>query len=313
MQSLCGWTPRPDLTRAFVATAQVRTLSQAAPHLLPPRDQVDTYLWLPLLQCKPAWHRGNQAIGDCVSWGAELCATMLMAVQHALGISTWVEEAATEPIYGGRAELGQGSWSDGWWGSGAAQWLRDYGVILRQDYSQSTGNPETDLRAYSGTRAKNWGYYGCGGRPDGISGRFDQVAKEHPVRITTAVPTVDELEAAIRNGYPVSVASGVGYGSIVRDSDGVVRRSGSWSHQMMFGGIRYHPKRGRLFRQFNSWGACASGPDPGIDSEAISESSWWTTEEDAQRQLDAEDSFAFGDAAGWPARKLPDWGSESYL
>jgi hypothetical protein len=277
-------------------------------------EKRDTFLWLPLRTLKPAWRRGAQAIGSCVAWGAELCATFTMAIQDALGESQFIDEAATEAIYGGRAEMGQGSWSDGWWGSGAAEWLTTAGgVLLRIDYSQQTGNPETDLRVYSGDKEKNWGYYGCGGRKDGRSGPFDKIAKQHPIRSATAVKTVDELEAAMLNGYPVSVASNVGYGSMVRDADGIVRRSGSWSHQMMFGGVQFHAKRGRLFRLFQSWGDSASGPDPGIDDDAISACSWWVTEGDAQVQLDAEDSFAFSHADGWPARKLPDWGSSSYL
>jgi hypothetical protein len=95
--------------------------------LMQQRSRRDVFLWLPLLAVKPHWRRGAQEIGSCVAWGAELVATMLMAMQHVAGESSWTEEAATEPIYGGcRVEaLGErsGGYTDGAAGSWAAEWL----------------------------------------------------------------------------------------------------------------------------------------------------------------------------------------------
>lgn len=271
--------------------------------------QQDIFLWLPLRRVKPSWRRGAQGIGDCVSWGAELAVTMLLAIQHELGVSAWIEEAATEPIYGGgrvEANGGQlGGWSDGSWGSAAAEWLGKWGVLLRLDYSGQTSVREHDLRAYSAQKAKQWGHWGCGGEADAGrgQGKLDQIAAVYPVKDVTPIRTVEEAAVALENGYSITVASGVGYGDMRRDGEGVVRRRGAWSHQMMLGGVRW--KNGEpQFRQFQSWGDSSSGPDPGIEDEAISKCSWWCVAEDVQRQLDADDSFAFADVAGFPARDI---------
>jgi hypothetical protein len=91
-----------------------------------------------------------------------------------------------------------------------------------------------------------------------------------------------------------------------RNNDGVVRASGSWSHQMAYAGVRW--KNGEPFlRQFQSWGPkSCSGPDPGITHPAISGCSWWTAPDDADRQLKQSDSFAFAGIQGFELLNL-DW------
>lgn len=273
-------------------------------------DRIDVDLWRPLIEAKPKWKRGSQGIGDCVSWGAELCATILLAIQAKNGQSEWIEEAATEPIYGGaRVEANGGKlggYQDGSWGSAAAKWLQDSGgVVLRQDYSAATDVDEHDLRAYDKNRAKEWGNFGCGGVSDAgrADGLLDKIAKEHPCKTVTSVKTTEELASALQNGYPVSVASMVGFGRMQRNKNGVCLASGQWAHQMAFAGIRW-VKNEPQFRQFQSWGKSCSGPDPGTECEAVSDCSWWTTSEDAGRQLRANDSFAFSSVEGFPPQKI---------
>jgi hypothetical protein len=58
------------------------------------------------------------------------------------------------------------------------------------------------------------------------------------------------------------------------------------------------------FRQFQSWGRSCSGPDPGVEHAAVSHCSWWTTAEDAARQLRQGDSFALAGLEGWEAPRL---------
>jgi hypothetical protein len=312
---LFGYTPDVEATEGYCSTLAYPRMADVEGFTDTLKDEKDVALWLPLLEVKPTWRRGSQGIGDCVSWGAELCVTMLMAIQHRLGISGWIEEAATEPIYGGgRVEANGGrlgGYSDGSWGSAAAKWLHDWGVILRQDYSQQTGVEEHDLRKYSSKKAKAWGNFGCGGQADAgrEDGKLDQVARKTPVKDVTRVLTVDELEVAMKRACPVSVASGVGYGSMRRNADGIVGASGRWAHQMMYGGVRRIKGR-RYFRQFQSWGKSCSGPDPGITQESVQWCSWWTTEEDAQRQLNSRDSFAFSSLEGFPPIKI-DWAEVS--
>ena len=190
---LVGWVP--DWDTIGKDRSLCGSLVGEAPHLVG-SDKKDTFLWLPLLEVKPNWRRGSQGIGDCVSWGAELAATILMAIQHVHGGDRFTEEAATEAIYGGcRVEARNkktGGWSDGAFGSAAAKWLRDWGVLLRKDYSVITGNAEHDLRKYNKTKAKQWGNYGCGGAKDGKA--LDEIARKMPIEQVVAVDTLDEAE-----------------------------------------------------------------------------------------------------------------------
>ncbi len=306
--NLCGYRPNPVETERYVGSLPGPELGTSYRHLMGIGDR-DAFLWKPMLSLHPTWRRGSQGIGDCVAWGAELCATILMALDATTaGDQTMFRgEAATEAIYGGcrvEAQGGRlGGYEDGSWGSAAAEWLEKWGVLLREDYSTVTGNREHNLITYDGKKAKAWGNFGCGGQQDKRGeGLLDLVAREHPIQDVTRVKTVDELVAALQNGYPVSVASMVGYEG-KRNAQGVVRARGQWAHQMMFGGVRWVAGQPQ-FRQFNSWGKSVEGPDPGIESQAVSDCSWWTTAKDAAKQLRQDDSFAFANFKGFPAQKL---------
>lgn len=298
-----GYIPNPVKTAQIVSQWRYPRLMTSFPELLVFEER-DVFLWKPLITVEPTWRRGKQLIGDCVSWGGELVCTMLMAMQHVKGEGTWVAEGATESLYGLRAELGDRSWSDGWYGSGCAEALQKYGICLRLDYSKETGNDEHDLREYSGEKAKQWGYYGCGGEND--KGKLDAIAKQHPAKGVTQVRNAKEAAAALNIGCPITIASNVGFGSMRRNNDGIVRRSGSWNHQMMIGGVKYFNGE-PLFRIFQSWGPnSCSGPDPGIEDEAISGCSWWATAEDIDDILGQEDSYAFSRIEGFIAEAW-DW------
>lgn len=297
-----GWTP--DWNQINKDRELCGSVSTFCGHLVG-SEKRDTFLWLPLLEVKPNWRRGAQGIGDCVSWGAELCATMLMAIQHVHGGDRFTSEAATEAIYGGcRVEARNkktGGWSDGAFGSAAAKWLRDWGVLLREDYSKETGISSHNLTKYDKKKAKQWGNYGCGGSQD--KDKLDNVARRMPIAHVVAVDNLNEAEGAILNGYPISIASMAGFGRMRRDNNGIVRRSGRWAHQMMIGGVKYSSGQ-RLWRCFQSWGKSCSGPDPGINDQAISDCSWWITDTDLKWILTSGDCWVFGDVEGMPRREL---------
>lgn len=262
LKQLCGWQPNPDGIKQYAR--ENGNLGAVASGLIG-GEQRDCYVYQGLLKCKPTWRRGSQGIGDCVSWGAELAATMLMGVESIAGKMQWIEEAATEPIYGGcRVEaLGKraGGFDDGAFGYAAAEWLRKFGVVLRVDNSERTKNPEHDLRKYSKDKAKQWGNYGCGGAKD--DGKLDAEARLHPIKYVTQVKTVQEAIAALQNAYPITIASMAGFGQMRRDANGLCYWVDQWAHQMMLGAIRWRNGKPE-FRVFQSWGDCVSGPDPGI-------------------------------------------------
>lgn len=337
-QSLCGWVQNPTGIRQ--ASKELGALRQVASQLIGSKNR-ETLLLLPLLKHKPKWRRGSQGLGDCVSWGAELCGTALMAVESELGTMTWTEEAATESIYGGcRVEAlnkKSGGYSDGAFGYAAAKWLAEFGLLLRLDYSKQTGNKEHDLRKYSADKAKSWGNFGCGGKDD--KGALDKIARVHPVEHVAQVNDVEEAIAALENWYPVSIASMAGFGDMRRNADGICRRVGTWGHQMMLSGLRY--LRGKpIFRCTQSWGDSCSGPDPGIEEliasipnlridrpsnlwlpegfkmsqqdqdlmlaewNPISACSWWITEEDLAWILKTGDCWTYSGVKGFEPRNL---------
>lgn len=302
IKQLCGW--RPDVRRSQDFAAANGSVRGVAPHLLRTAHK-DVFLWLALLMVMPHWRRGSQKIGDCVSWGAELAVTCLMAIQAAKGTARWIAEAATEPIYGGcRVEaLGkrEDRGGDGAFGAAAAKWLRDWGVILRVDMREDTNNPEHDLRVYSGAKAKAWGRYGCGGKDD--NDMLDGAARLAPVQHVVLCDDVESAAAGVSNGYPLTIASSAGFGQMVRDKHGIVRRSGSWMHQMVVLGVRWRGGEPQ-FRVFQSWGKSCSGPDPGIRDQAISDCSWWITAEDMEFILRTGDCWLMGDVKGLPPQRI---------
>lgn len=248
-----------------------------------------------------SWRREAQGIGDCVSWGAELACTCLLWNMAANGEISFPGRVATESIYGGcRVEVHGGPQmgydSDGAAGSWAADWVAKWGVLLRQDYSAITGNKEHNLNKYSAKKAKDWGYYGCGGQSD--RDELDEIARKYPVQDVTLVRNFEEAAAAISAGCPVTVASGVGFEGD-RDERGFIRRNGSWPHQMVYLGVGWTEAGDGYLYQFNSWGDSASGPYPDVDDKAVQACSWRTYQEDVDRQLREQDSFAFSSIKGF--------------
>lgn len=264
------------------------------------------------------FYAGGFAVENCVSWGAELACTILMALDAIAGLGEWIAEAATEAIYGlARVEaLGKtrGGRSDGAFGYAAAKALRDFGVALRINYANETGIAEHDLTKYDARKAKEWGDYGCGGSRD--QGKLDAIIKQHPVGHIAQVKTIDEANGALDNYYPFTIASMAGFGDMKRNAEGLCAWVNSWAHQMMVAARRY--VRGKAqYRVFQSWGDCCSGPDPGIDellpktaSSGLYLPSSATTRADFIRRLILPDPafpYAVESAADWNAISATSW------
>lgn len=302
-----GYVPHADETQAFLSQLPKATLREAAPGLFQQvrADDQPVLLYQPLYAAYEEysggekWVVGRQGIGDCVSWGWAHGADIHLAVMYSLGDTAKWEPAATEAIYGGsRVEargVRYGGWSDGSYGSAAAKWVKDWGILFRRDYG------DVDLSTYSSSRAKQWGNYGCGGQGD--NGVLDDVAKSHPIKNVALVTTFDEAAAAISSGYPVAVCSMQGFTSH-RDGDGFCRASGSWAHCQTFIGVRYD-RPGLLC--LNSWGPdWVDGPKWPDDQP---EGSYWVDAKVADRMLSGRDSFAISGYVGFPYRDLKnaDW------
>ncbi|RCS43961.1 hypothetical protein DTL42_18415 [Bremerella cremea] len=296
-----GYQPNPQATRKFLAQLPRANLREAAPQLFqadPPQDDIFLYRALYDAHLKKygvPWQVGRQGIGDCVSFGFAHGADIHLAVMWSLGDSADWKPTATESIYGGsRVEargVSRGGWSDGSYGSAAAKWLREYGLVFRQPYET------VDLSRYSAQRAKDWGNYGNGGQDD--NGRLDAEARKHPVRTVALVRNFAEASAAIHSGYPVPVCSMVGF-RMQRDADGFAQPQGTWPHCMCFIAARHGKRPGLLC--LNSWGPnWITGPKYPSD---MPDGSFWVDQRTVDRMLAQNDSFAVSGYDGFPFRKL---------
>tara|TARA_R100000808_G_scaffold24931_1_gene59471 strand:- start:1419 stop:2411 length:993 start_codon:yes stop_codon:yes gene_type:complete len=307
---LMGWKENRQGVEACVNDpANKHPIFSLANHKIRNENLKDTHLWLPLLWCNPNYRRGAQGIGDCVSWGAELAATILTAkICYKRRAKGRFMEAATEPLYGGgRVEaegISFGGWSDGSYGGAQAKFMRDWGILYRMNYSDKTGNPDHNLGEYSSRKAKNWGAYGCGGKNDG--GKLDTIARDHPVKTTSLCRGFDDCARSIAvSKCPVTIASNYGC-SMRRNNYGECRWNQRWPHQMVLIAVRFGSRPGCLCAQ--SWGPeVASGPSgdkytdnlPGPTPRNILGFTWWIPADDIDRICREEDTWAIGDVDGW--------------
>jgi hypothetical protein len=182
-----------------------------------------------------------------------------------------------------------GGGSTGHW---MAEWLGQYGVLLRKRYLL-----RHDFSVYDPAKAVRMGRKGC---PDAL----EPIAKLHPVKKTAICTSYEDLCDCIYNGSPVMVCSNVGFGNgrCVRDSQGFLsRRRSPWYHAMLFAGYDdEYERKGAL--AFNSWGSdWISGPTRGSQPPG----SFWIDRSTTTAMLRQNDSFAFSAFVGFPRLHIP--------
>lgn len=195
------------------------------------------------------WNSLNQnPRGFCVGFGNAKAATLAVAMSaHAGEMSEPGADVAVEPIYGGsRWEIGTkkhgsniASGGDGSVGSWAAEWLLEWGLLLKIKY------PELDLSQYSLNRCDE---YGRRGVPDNM----EDDAKLHPIKAMARVDNGEQAWKMIGQLYGLAHCSNQGF-TMNRDSMGRSRPSGSWAHCALWSG-RFVLKNGIfVLRYDNSW------------------------------------------------------------
>jgi len=241
----------------------------------------------------------NQAIGDCVSHAYGLGIDILTAVQIAKRNSPqrWVAKAATEVIYGGgRIEIsrqlyGKTYRSDGMDGYVAAEFIKKYGVLLRQNYL------DWDFTDYDGNVARQLGRTGI---PDAL----EPLCKMHPIGWAALVQSWDEARDCVYNGYPVILCSNQGFRTKRgRDTNGYLSPGGTWNHAMLLAGIDEACDRpgGCIL---NSWGS--SWIDGGTKlNQPVG--SFWADASVIDRMCAQGDSIAISSYAGYPKMEYDLW------
>ena len=228
----------------------------------------------------------KQTTGDCVSHSTRNAVDITRAVEIDIkgDKEEFVARGATEGIYQSRGHRGQGMSC-----SVAARYVHQKGgILLRKDYGK------IDLSKYDSDIGADHDI------PDSI---YYNEAKKHQVKTISSVRTVEEARDALANGYSLSVCSGYGFSSR-RDTNGIAKRSGGWSHAMAWTACDDSHKvhRETLFLVQNSWGLWNSGPKR-LDQP---DGSFWIREKDARGMLSGGGAWVFSDVDGFPARKI-DW------
>lgn len=233
----------------------------------------------------------KQEVGDCVSWGMAKAGNWLQVIQITLGQRAKFQELYPPYIYGvSRVQIGGGRLSgDGSVGAWAAKAVQQYGVLS----IEADGVPQ-----YSGRIAREWGRRGP---PE----EFLRIGKETLIKTASPMRSAEDCCNAICNGYPVTIASNAGFGSITeRDGRMVGRWTTSWAHQMHLCGYDGTAASGeKYFYVLNSWGHNAhprplQGEPPG---------GFWITWDDLDRICRQGDSFAYSAFDGFPSQDIPDF------
>jgi hypothetical protein len=295
-----GYVPDPAGAERFAASLPHQTFSSAAPECT--ASGKDVFLWPALLQCSPRWKRGSQgSVGSCVGWAASLGVDMTAAcdIVYRHEPEEWRGRTIESSLYGfSRVEargLRTNTGGDGSTGWHAAKAIRELGCL---HYGVDYGGvviPEKGKEA----RDRDWGR-------NGVPDTLEPFAKERRCSEVTLVTTFEEAAAAISNGFPVMVCSGVGF-SMTRDDDGFCRPGPTWWHAMLLAAVRWGKRPG--LKCFNSWGDSNTRGKhyPEDLPPAIANCSFWIDADVCTRMLSGRDSYAYAGYSGFRVTQIPDW------
>ena len=294
-----GWINSQDARDAFVTKHRYPFLSQQNYEIKNSGKGKKVFLWKAFekITGKPL-ETHYQTIGDCVAHGFGLGIDVLTAVRILLfdKQERWLAKAATEIIYAGsRIEAGGGKLrGDGSTGVWASEFVRQWGVLLRQVYLKG----EYDFTTYSGRKARTLGARGAG-----VPDVLEPLCKLHPVKTCSVVRSWEECRDAVANGYPVVMCSNIGFQK-KRDRSGFLRRTRRpWYHAMAILGIDDESRRPGALVQ-NSWGKnWVSGPtrhDQPVGS-------FWCDAKTINSAMRQGDSIAISGYAGYPRLDVPDY------
>ena len=308
LERATGWVDDRGGADEFVRSmGREGFFASAAPQAMAVPVGEDVFLWRAADKAsrkrygKPFQVSNQGSIGSCVAHGAQHAVWIAESLAWDAGLMGDVPyRPSTASIYGGsRVEArnrpeGSGGYSDGSTGFHAAKWLRDWGVIYQREY------PEFGLDLTRGQALeKEWGNWGNGGRGD--DGKFDNEAKRHPIKKCSRVTTWDEVVQSLSAGFPITIASNVGFQASARDAFGFIPRNGTWPHQMCLAGLRWakngSPRDGVLV--LNSWSGAWPPQGGGKFPPDQPDGSFWISRADAEAVLAAGDSWSFSTSDNW--------------
>lgn len=308
-----GWKKDPAAVKQFLnrleRNKKAGTFEKAAPRLLKKYgdDSKPVFFWHSekkvLGAVQKSWNQ--KSVGSCVGFGYGRSTQYVMLNEIVAGQRERYPgtDVAPEVIYGGsRVEVGGGGIDgDGSIGAWAADWVKNWGVVVRGKY----GN--LDLTSYSESTCRQLGDRGI---PDDV----EAVAKLHPITEVALLTTAEGLWAALGAGKGVPVCSDQGF-TTSRDADGYCRRSGVWMHCMSYAGRFVHPTRGKSVIVQNSWSDYLGSANRrfkyldeagAVKEEELPEGAFCVELSVAAQAVRQGDTFVLAGLAGWEAAPPPD-------
>lgn len=241
-------------------------------------------------------------VGACVGHALAGCCWTLQAVEAYKAGDLEDIIMPYEPY--GYAQMrvcaGIGGRSDGGTGSGAAEAAKKFGILD----SRLPGLPKftvtDDEVDFLQTADRQWGIRGA-------PAEWIEQGVKHPVRTASQCRSTAQAIEALKNGYPILVASNWG-GHIDCPIAGgtnpvrLNRRSKDWNHAHYVSSWWDHPELGNIFRHQNSWGVDVHGEPPDDSPRG----SFWLQEHDESYILGGGDCYILSGADGFPAAP-PNW------
>jgi len=254
-----------------------------------------------------AFGKESQTTGDCVSHGDRAARDTVRCVEIDIkGESeAYVARGATEPTYGYRGHNGAGMDP-----GRAARYVTENGFMIRKNYPDCV-----NLSTYNSNTGSRWGR---SGPPSCVN----EACKSHPVGEYVMPNTADEAMSLFANGYACHSGQNVGFSSNA-SSSGIHNRKGSWNHDMATLGYDDTKEiwKERVYFVVNSWGAWNSQwgkwvedrdlqaiLGPPIDGLIVVSSNVWE-----RYFLDGQSIYFYSNIKGYPAQKLPNYGTSAFL
>lgn len=271
-----------------------------------------TLLHPPVYEIFPNCLPGSaQVRGDCVAKAAANCLLGSIGMEIYSGkpdeVTGKVEGPPDIPAAGVRDSVvaSESLWSwrgydrDGWTCSRAAKVACYQGFLVRKPY------PELgfDLTRYT-KETTNLG----GSRPPGR--KWLEESQKHIARTATNLTGREQVRDFLHAGYCVFNCSSLGFSS-TRDENGFSVQRGSWAHAQSWWGYDDRDETKQKYGQAlvlwcNQWGAWNRGGTRVMGTNIdIPPGCYWAL----ASTIDRCSCIALSSVAGWPKRKMPDYGA----
>ena len=246
----------------------------------------------------------NQTTGSCVGAGGYNALMTLQMVEIITGqeaekfeLLWWPYTYGVSRRLGGMTRKGEGSFGSSWFKA-----IKEFGMPKLS----APGLPGYQERGswlfLDRSTELNWSY------SPKLEDQYDEYALEHPIEGGFEITSIEQLDAALTNGYACTVASSEWGTRSSRNVDGwaVANWDDRWAHQQFIDEVCYpSSKTGKLYRIGNNWGPDAH-PSPTQGEPA---GGYYVTEKHMDKIVRGRhaETFALAKFKGIPTERQDIW------